>query len=130
MGDRILVVDEEAMVADATVDTLARGEVFSLVPMDIWFGSGKTDRGHAAREIASRLEVPLVFYTGYDEEPALRRIDGVSSCGVMGTAPQSSGILVRAVRAAIARHREAPGVSSKIAAPICTSPAIRVQPSR
>jgi two-component sensor histidine kinase len=135
MADRILVVDDEAMVAeavsvvlsghgfeveyslsaDAAVEMLARGEAFSLVLMDIWFGYGETDGGAAAREIASRFDVPVVFYTGYDDEPVLRRVDGVAAYGVVRKSPQSYGILVRTVRAAIDRHRDLVQLSRNVA---------------
>ncbi|MFP4567110.1 MAG: response regulator, partial [Spirochaetaceae bacterium] len=135
MGDRILVVDDEAMVAEAVsvvlsdygfevqymlsaetaVDTLAQDETFSLVLMDIWFGHGETDGGAAAREITARFDVPVLFYTGYDDEPVLQKVDGVAAYGVVRKAPQSYGILVRTVRAAIARHREAAELSRNAA---------------
>ena len=135
MGDRILVVDDEAMVAeavsvvlsghgfdveytlsaDAAVDTLARGQGFSLVLMDIWFGSGETDGGTAAQEIASRFDVPVVFYTGFDDELVLGKADGVAAYGVVSKSPQSYGTLVRTVRLAIARHRETAQLNRNVA---------------
>lgn len=132
MPDRVLIVDDEAMVAEAVSEVLgdygyaaryllsAEEAVaaveedggFNLVLMDIWFGPNRMDGGTAAKRITDEFKVPVLFLTSYsDDDGVLARTDGVAGYGIMPKAFDNWALLIRAVRFVIARHRQVLGYS-------------------
>jgi len=127
MPERVLVVEDEAMVAEAVSEVLAdygyaveyalsaegavaeleQDDGFDLVLMDIWFGPNRMDGPTAARQIVEQYDVPVLFFTGYDDDEVLGRTDDVAAYGIVAKSCENWGLLVRAIRFVISRHCEA-----------------------
>lgn len=128
MPDRILVVDDEGVVAEAVsevladhgfaveytlsaesaIDALEQDSRFNLVLMDIWFGPSRMDGGTAAKRITGQFELPVLFFTSYDgDNSVLRKTDDVAAYGIVPKSLEKFGVLIQAIRFAIGRHREA-----------------------
>lgn len=127
----ILVVEDEALIADDLVQTLqtfgyvvpavvARGEDAiqaatehkpSLVLMDIKL-AGRMDGIDAARAITSRLQVPIVFLTSHTDSSMLQRASGVQPLGYV-TKPFVQRELRIALELALHKHEVAQALRTK-----------------
>lgn len=119
MEKKILLVDDEALVALAAAETLEkegysvttvytgekaveaveRDDDISLVLMDIDLGSG-IDGTEAARRILVGRELPILFHTGHAEEAFVNRVEAISGYGYI---LKDSGkfVLIQSVKMAL-----------------------------
>jgi two-component sensor histidine kinase len=135
MSETVLIVDDEAMTAQAVAEMLtedgyrseyrltaeqaiqevASGGVFDLVLMDIWFGPAHMDGGEAAKRIGTQFGIPVLFITGYDDETTLSRTEGSGAYGIVQKSVGNFEVLRRAVRLVIQRHEAFVGLQHGLA---------------
>lgn len=128
-SSRILIVEDEDPVAEfidrslrslgyQVLSTASSGEAAlraalderpDLVLMDIGL-KGATDGIAAAREIRSKLDIPVVFITGLQDEATLKRATGTDPSAYI-IKPFEAGNLRAAIEVALHQHR---GVREKL----------------
>jgi len=121
-GPRILIVEDEALIAEEIADRLGRlgfqivGQADSadraiqlaeqvrpdLVLMDIRL-KGEKDGVEAAEVISQRLDIAVVFLTAHADEPTFQRAKGTAPFGYV-LKPFHERELVVAIEIAIHRH--------------------------
>jgi PAS domain S-box-containing protein len=121
---RVLVVEDEALIADEMQDRLrnlsydvigvadtgasaikiAEREHPDLVLMDIRL-KGKMDGIEAAQQIYDRLEIPTLYVTAHADRATLQRAQTAAAFGYV-LKPFEEGNLVAAIETAITQHRE------------------------
>lgn len=127
MSARVLLVDDEAVMAEYVctkltgegyiADFVVSGEeciahlgadlAYDVVVMDIELGPGHMTGTEASREVRSRYDLPVVFYTGHADQETVAPTRSVDAYGCVLKAEGDLQILVSSIEHALHRwHTE------------------------
>lgn len=131
MGARVLLVDDEALVAEHVcvkltdegyvADFVGSGEeciarldadsAYDVVVMDIELGPGQMTGTDATREVRARYDLPVVFYTGHEDAETVAPIRSVDAYGCVLKADGDFQALVSSIEHAMHRWQTERSIS-------------------